>query len=62
MVSVHAAKDAIETAKDDGRAEGRAEGIEETNRANARKMQAKGYLVADIAEITGLSMEDVDSL
>ncbi len=62
MVSVHAAKDAIETAKDDGRAEGRAEGIEETNRANARKMKAKGYLVADIAEITGLSMEDVDSL
>ncbi len=78
MVSVHAAKDAIETAKDDarleglaegrakglaeGRAEGRAEGIEENKRENARRMKAKGFADEDIAEITGLSIEEISNL
>ena len=45
-----------------GRAEGRAEGIDETNRENARRMKAKGYPVADIADVTGLATEIIESL
>ena len=60
----------MKTAADKGRAEGRAEGlvegrtegIEQTKRENARKMKARGYSVADIADITGLAPEDVEKL
>ena len=45
-----------------GRAEGRAEGINTANRENARRMKAKGFAVEDIAEITGLSIEDIKTL
>ena len=62
MVSVHAAKDAIETAKDEGREEGRAEGELKTNRENARKMKAKGFATEDIVEITGLNAEEIERL
>ena len=66
MVSVHAARDAWETNRDEARAEGwaegRAEGIEETNRKNARRMKAKGFAIEDIAEITGLTAEEIDRL
>ena len=78
MVSVHAAKDAIETAKEEGRAEGwaegraegrtegRAEGRTEGEQAKAidtaRKMKAKGFSTGDIAEITGLSTEEIEQL
>ena len=41
-----------------GRAEGRAEGHIE----DARKMKAKNYAVADIAEITGLTIEEIEAL
>jgi predicted transposase/invertase (TIGR01784 family) len=58
MVSVHAAKDAIETAKEEGRAEG-----EQTKAIDAaRKMKAKGFATEDIAEITGLTAEEIDRL
>lgn len=33
-----------------------------TNIENARKMKAKGFAVDDIAEITGLSTEEIESL
>ena len=46
----------------EGRVEGRAEGIEQNKRENARKMKARGYPVADIADITGLAPEDVEKL
>jgi len=50
----------------EGRAEGRAEGLAEGehNKAieSARKMKGKGYPIADIAEITGLTVEDINSL
>ena len=46
----------------EGLVEGRTEGIEQTKRENARKMKAKGYPVADIADITGLAPEDVEKL
>ncbi len=38
------------------------EGIEENKRENARKMKAKGYAVEDIAEITGLTAEEIEGL
>ena len=78
MVSVHAARDAWETLKEESRAEGLEEGLEEgrkegrkegleegrkaTNIYNARKMEAKGYPIEDIAEITGLSIQEVATL
>ena len=45
-----------------GKAEGRAEGKDEVNRENAQKMKAKGYKADDIAEITGLSEEEIEAL
>ena len=50
------------TGKAEGRAEGRAEGKDEANRENARKMKAKGYKADDIAEITGLTEEEIEAL
>ena len=52
----------IASAERRGRAEGRAEGRIETNRENARRMKAKGYAVEDIAEITGLTDEEIKGL
>jgi len=48
--------------KAEGRAVGRAEGIQAEKLENARKMKAKGYPAADIAEITGLSLEQIEKL
>ena len=49
-----------------GRAEGRAEGLAEgeakANRENARRMKVKGYAIHDIAEVTGLSEEEIERL
>lgn len=50
--------DVISTAQKEGRAEGRAENKIET----AQKMKAKKYPVEDIAEITGLSTEEINAL
>ena len=58
MVSVHAAKDAWETALDEARAEARYD--EKAN--TALKMKAKGFAIEDIAEITGLAAEEIDRL
>ena len=59
-------KNSIDTSfskgKMEGIAEGRVEGKIETNIVNARKMKAKGYPFDDIADITGLSKEDVERL
>ena len=46
----------------EGLAEGRAEGIEQVKLDTARRMKAKGYPVEDIAEITGLTAETINSL
>ena len=43
-------------------AQGLAQGRAEANIENARKMKAKGFAVADIADITGLSVEDIEKL
>jgi predicted transposase/invertase (TIGR01784 family) len=47
---------------DDGFKKGEAKGIEEANRENARKMKAKGLDVAMIADITGLTEDEINSL
>ncbi|MBQ0128273.1 MAG: Rpn family recombination-promoting nuclease/putative transposase, partial [bacterium] len=56
-------KNSIDTSfskgKMEGIAEGRVEGKKETNIVNARKMKAKGYPIDDIADITGLSKEEI---
>ena len=58
MVSVHAAKDAIETAKEEGRAEG-----EQTKAIDtARSMKADGMAPELIAKYTGLTAEEIDRL
>lgn len=54
----------------EGRAEGLAEGLEEGKKEglkegillNARKMKEKGFSMDDIADITGLSFEEIESL
>ena len=70
MVSVHAAKDAIETAKEEGRAEGREEGREEGRTEGeqtkaidtARKMKTDGMPTELIVKYSGLTAEDIDRL
>ena len=46
----------------EGRSAGIAEGADKANRDNAQKMKAKGFAVEDIAEITGLTIEAINSL
>ena len=45
-----------------GRVEGFAEGEAKANRENARRMKTQGYPLEDIAEVTGLSPEEVERL
>ena len=45
-----------------GLKEGKEEGVEETKRDTARKMKVKGFSVDDIAEITGLTAEEINAL
>ena len=57
---------AINTAKKEAKAEGLVEGeaigAQKTARENARKMKSKGFSVEDIAEVTGLSIEEINML
>jgi len=48
--------------REEGRAEGIEEGMEKAKRENARRMKAKGYATEDIADITGLTFEQINSL
>ena len=41
---------------------GKAEGKDEAKRESALRMKEKGYTVEDIAEITGLSEEEIKNL
>lgn len=58
MVSVHAAKDAWDTAIDEAKAEGR----DEKNRENARRMIELGIQDDVIAKVTGLTPEEIESM
>ena len=62
MVSVHAAKDAIETAKEEGRAEGREEGEQTKAIDTARKMKTDGMPTELIVKYSGLTVEEIDRL
>jgi predicted transposase/invertase (TIGR01784 family) len=52
----------VKTAKEEGRVEGREEGKVQERIELARKMKQKGYAVAEIREITGLSQEEIERL
>ena len=56
--TVSVEKTLINSAERKGRAEGRAEGIKQT----ARRMKAKGYPLADISYVTGLTIAEIDLL
>ena len=45
-----------------GEAKGRAEGKSETLVAVAKSMKAKGYAIADIMDVSGLSQKEVEEL
>ena len=49
----------LEQGREEGREEGLKQGRISANIENARKMKAKGFSVGDIAEITGLSAEEI---
>ena len=53
---------ALQKGRTEGRAEGRAEGFREANRRNARAMKSKGLPTDMIAEITGLSVQEINDL
>ncbi|MDX8394221.1 MAG: PD-(D/E)XK nuclease family transposase, partial [Mariprofundales bacterium] len=59
-------KNSIDTAFDDGKIEGKIEGIIEGEIngkiETAIKMQQKGYTIADIAELTGLTLEEIQQI
>ena len=51
-----------DTAKEEGLAEGRAEGKAEVKIEMAKKMLSRGMSIEEIAEITGLSQEEIEKL
>ena len=53
---------ALNKGRAEGRAEGREEGRSEERRDNARRMKDKGFSTSDIAEITGLTTEEIAKL
>ncbi|TXH72462.1 MAG: hypothetical protein E6Q85_06470, partial [Thiothrix sp.] len=59
-------KNATDTAHSEGVEEGfergKQEGLEEGKRETARRMLAKGMTIALVAELTGLSVEQVQTL
>ena len=62
LLEYHDVRDAMNVAREDGRKEGREEGREESTRQLALNMLAKNFAPNLVAEITGLTTEDVLSL
>ncbi len=52
----------LERGLEKGRAEGLAAGKDEANRENARKMKSLGMPTEVIAQVTGLTITEIDSL
>ena len=52
----------MDYAKEEGIEEGIEKGIEKEKLRNAKAMKAKGYPVNDIADITGLSIKEIENL
>ena len=55
-------REGIEQGRNEGIAEGETLGAEKTRLENAVKMKEKGFSMADIADITGLTLEQVQAL
>ena len=55
-------RDNIHTEREEGRLEGRAEGREEGIRTTAKGMKAKGIDLQTIADITGLTLTEIQNL
>ena len=55
-------KQGMEQGMMQGLEQGKLEGEKATNLRNAKRMKQKGLDVDDIAEITGLSLEDIEKL
>lgn len=60
--TVSVEKTLINSAERKGRAEGHAEGRAEGIKQTARRMKAKGYPLADISDVTGLTIAEIDLL
>ena len=54
--------DVLDTAKLEGRIEGRAEGREKEKLANAKGFKDAGVPIDTIAQVTGLSIEEIEKL
>lgn len=52
----------LEEGRAEGLEEGRAKGVEEARKQSAVRMKAKGFSAEDIADITGLSLEEIADL
>ena len=52
----------MDFAKEEGRTEGRAEGREEEKLENAKRLKTKGYPLEEIADITDLTIEEIENL
>ena len=52
----------VNSAERRGREEGREEGRKDAKYEDALKMKTKGYSISEIADITGLSLEDIEKL
>ena len=52
----------LEEGRAEGLEEGRAKGVEEARKQSAVRMKAKGFSSEDIADITGLSLEEIADL
>ena len=55
-------RDNIYTVREEGRLEGRAEGRLEERRQNAKKMEELAVSVETISRVTGLPVDEIDSL
>ena len=62
LMDYYDVRDAVNVAREDGRVEGREEGREERTRQLARNMLAKGLEPALVAEISGLTEDEVAAL
>ena len=62
MDNVVILRDNIYTEREEGRLEGRAEGEEFANMQNAKKMKDMNFPIETISQITGLSVDLIDSL
>ena len=60
--TVSVEKTLINSAERKGRAEGHAEGRAEGIKQTPRRMKAKGYPLADISDVTGLTIAEIDLL